>query len=86
MVRTGEYINIYDENLEYDAYVIFGEVADKIKPEEIDAIEEALTPIIKKTNWSKVKRHEHCENVLDNMIECNDESNLGWGYDVIIIK
>jgi len=90
MLRTGQYINICGEDLEYDAYIMFGEAADEITPEEASVIEEKLTPVIAKTNWSKAKRRERCESILDDVMETADdageESILGWGYDVIIIK
>ena len=82
-IRIGEYINIYGENCEYDAYVIMAECADPLQTEDIDKIEEALRPVLQK-NWSKNKRAERCEEILDDLAEAID--NLGWGANVIVVK
>lgn len=83
MLRSGFYINLYGENLEYDAYVIFGEAADEFTTEELNRIENALTPILEK-KWSKPERRRRCEMELEKLEDTIE--NLGWGYEVIIVR
>lgn len=86
MLRTGQYINLYGNGIEYDAYVILGEVADELTPDEVDAIEEVLTPIISKTELDPYERRKLCNRVLEAKCDAGDIEVLGWGYDVIIVK
>lgn len=81
-IRTGQYVNIFAEDLSYDAYVIFAECADEINEDTVDAIQEALTPVLEKKSWSKAKKKLECEEILSGMED--SVVNLGWGYDVII--
>ena len=86
MLRTGQYINLYGDEIEYDAYVIFGEVADELTPNDVGVIEDVLTPIVSNTKLSAAKRKKLCNSALDELEESGDIEVLGWGYDVIIIK
>lgn len=86
MLRTGQYINLYGDGIEYDAYVIFGEIADELTPDEVDAIEEALTPIVSKTELAPYERKALCNRALEAKYDAGDIEILGWGYEVIVIK
>ena len=84
MLRTGQYINVYGEDMEYDAYVIIGEAADEMAAEEIDMIEKSIVPILEKSYLSRKEKKDRCEKALAKIED--ETENLGWGYDVIVVK
>lgn len=80
MLTSGNYINLWDLDGNYDVFIIFNEANDDPTSDEIEVIEDAIRPICEDNSNSIDDKKEKIEEIMDYL----DLNCLGYGCQVII--